>query len=127
MKNLLFALLLIFPFALTEGELNIAAITKAISEGDADGLGQYFDDSVEVAVKDEEGTYAKAEAIKVVRNFFAKNKPTRFSQVHQGASKGQFSEYCIGDLSTQTGTFRVYIYMKVNAGKYTIQEIRFDN
>lgn len=105
----------------------MAAITKAISEGNADALGQYFDDNVEVAVKDEEGTYSKANAIKLVRDFFAKNKPTRFSQVHQGASKGQFSEYCIGDLNTQTGTFRVYIYMKVNAGKYTIQEIRFDN
>ena len=105
---------------------NLDAITKAISSGNADALGQYFDSNVEVAVMDKEETYSKAEAIKVVKEFFAKNKPSSFKQVHQGASKGQDSQYCIGNMTATSGTYRVYIYMKVSGGKGVIQELRFD-
>lgn len=107
-------------------ELNLNAITKAISEGNADALGQYFDQTVEVSVMDNEDVYAKAQAIKVVRDFFAQHKPKSFSQVHQGTSKGNDSQYCIGNLVTASGSFRVYIYLKVSGGNYTIQELRFD-
>lgn len=107
-------------------EVNLNAITKAISEGNAEALGQYFDQSVEISVLDNEDVYAKAQAIKVVKDFFAQNKPKSFSQVHQGTSKGNDSQYCIGNLVTATGTFRVYIYLKVNGNNYTIQELRFD-
>ena len=127
MKNFLFVLLLtpMLAFVKTD-EYNLDAITKAISSGNADALGQYFDANVEVAVMDKEETYSKTDAVKVVKDFFTKNKPASFKQVHQGASKGQDSQYCIGNLAASTGTFRVYIYMKVTGGKYVIQELRFD-
>ncbi len=127
LKNFLFVLLLAPSIAfLSVEELNLDAITKAISTGNADALGQYFDNSVEIAVLDKEETYAKAEAVKVVKDFFAKNKPTTFKQVHQGASKGQDSQYCIGNMTAASGTYRVYIYMKVSGTKQVIQELRFD-
>lgn len=127
MKNFLFALLLVPMVAFVSvEELNLDAITKAISSGNADALGQYFDANVEIAVMDKEETYQKAEAVKVVKDFFAKNKPTSFKQVHQGASKGQDSQYCIGNMTASSGTYRVYIYMKVSGGKQVIQELRFD-
>lgn len=127
MKNFLFLLLLVPSIAFVGIEdVNLDAITKALSSGDADALGQYFDANVEIAVLDKEETYAKAEAIKVIKDFFAKNKPTSFKQVHQGASKGQDSQYCIGNMTANSGTYRVYIYMKVSGGKEVIQELRFD-
>ena len=104
----------------------LSAITKAISAGNADALGKYFDSKVEVAVKDVEKTYSKAEAIKIVKDFFAKNKPTSFKQVHQGASKGQDSQYVIGNMTAQSGAYRVYVFMKVDGDKHVIQELRFD-
>ena len=127
MKNFLFVLLLApsIAFVNTE-ELNLDAITKAISSGNADALGQYFDANVEIAVMDKEETYAKAQAIQVVKDFFSKNKPSTFKQVHQGASKGQDSQYCIGNMTASSGTYRVYIYMKVSGAKQVIQELRFD-
>ncbi len=127
MKNLLFVLFLAPTLAFFDvDELNLDAITKAISKGDAEALGQYFDSNIEIAVIDKEATYSKADAIKVVKDFFSKNKPASFKQVHQGSSKGKDSQYCIGNLSANTGTFRVYIYMKVTGGQYVIQELRFD-
>ncbi|MEO1258255.1 MAG: DUF4783 domain-containing protein [Bacteroidota bacterium] len=128
MKKLLFFSLLLsttVAMAPAQGD-NLNAITSAISAGNADALGRYFDANVEVAVKDTEKTYSKAEAIKVVKDFFAKNKPSSFKQVHQGASKGQDSKYVIGNLAANTGSFRVYVFMKVSGSKSTIQEIRFD-
>lgn len=127
MKNLIFVLLLVPTLAMVNPEdNNLNAITKALSEGNADALGQYFDNNVEIAVMDSEEVYAKTEAVKAVKDFFAKNKPKSYSSVHQGASKGQDSQYCIGNMVTQGGTFRVYVYMKVTGGKYIIQELRFD-
>ncbi|MEY3052042.1 MAG: hypothetical protein RLY31_1827 [Bacteroidota bacterium] len=128
MKTFALYLLYFLPFlpAPTICAQGLSEITKAISAGDAATLGSFFDDNVEVAVLDKEGTYSKSAAISVVRDFFTKHKPSRFSQVHQGTSKGKVSEYCIGDLQTTNGSFRVYIYMRVSGNRYTIQELRFD-
>ncbi len=127
MKNLLF--ILIFApsvAAVTHQNFNLGQITEALSKGNADALGAYFDDSVEIAVLGDEDVYGRAEAVRVVKIFFTKHRPRAFSQVHQGTSKGKDSQYCIGNLTTGGGTFRVYVYMKVAGGKYLIQELRFD-
>lgn len=127
MKNFLFVLLLVPSVAFVNSEeLNLDAISKAISSGNADALGQYFDTTVEIAIMDKEETYAKTQAVQAVKDFFAKNKPSSFKQVHQGASKGQDSQYCIGNMIATSGTYRVYIYMKVSGTKQVIQELRFD-
>ena len=126
-KLLLFSILLSATVAMTPiQDDNLSAITNAISAGNADALGKYFDSNVEVAVKDTEKTYSKSEAIKVVKDFFSKNKPSNFKQVHQGASKGQDSKYVIGNMAANTGSFRVYVFMKVSGADNVIQEIRFD-
>ncbi len=126
-KLLIFSALLSFTMAMRPIQNgNLSAITAAISTGNADALGKYFDANVEVALKDTERTYSKSEAIKVIKDFFAKNKPSNFKQVHQGASKGQDSQYVIGNLTANTGSYRVYVFMKVSGGKNVIQEIRFD-
>lgn len=126
MKQLMILALLV-PVTGAFWVANLAEITRAINAGDADGLGRYFDESVEIAVLDQEDVYNKAQAIAVMKTFFAQNKPKTFSQVHQGTSKGNDSQYCIGNLVTANNqTFRVYIYMKVNGSQYLIQELRFD-
>lgn len=126
-KLMFFALLTIGTMAMAPAEkMQLSAITKAISSGNADALGNYFDSKVEVAVKDVEKTYSKTEAVKVVKDFFTKNKPTSFKQVHQGASKGQDSQYVIGNMTAQSGAYRVYVFMKMDGGKHVIQELRFD-
>ncbi len=128
MKNLFFLMLAlpVFAFATEPEDVNIDAITGALSSGNAEALGAYFDESVEVAVLDDENIYSKAEAIAKVKDFFAKNPPTAFSQVHQGASKGKDSQYCIGNMTAGGKTFRVYVYLGNTGGKSMIQELRFD-
>lgn len=126
MKNLLFILLLAPTIAMVSPQDSISNISKAISSGNVEALSDYFDDNIEVAVLDEEDFYKKTEAKHVIKSFFTKNQPKSFSQVHQGRSKGQDSQYMIGNLKATSGTFRVYLYMSVESGKYRIQELRFD-
>ena len=126
MKFILFWLV-IAPIAFFTEELpNIGAITKAINDGDANTLGQFFDETVEIAILDSEDMYSKTQAIAKVKAFFDTTKPKSFKEMHQGTSKGQDSQYCIGNLTAGNGTYRVYIYMKVSGGKTVIQELRFD-
>lgn len=127
MKNLLF-LLFFVPFTAAAGQGNPAldAIARALSAGDADALAQYLADNVEVSILDKEQTFSKAKATEALRSFFGTNKPRAFNQVHQGTSRGNNDQYCIGNLSASTGSFRVYLYLKVNGSAMTIQEIRFD-
>ncbi|MCR9100874.1 MAG: DUF4783 domain-containing protein [bacterium] len=124
MKSLLF-LAFLLPAAL-QSPANLSAITQAISQGDATTLGNYFDESVEVSILDKDDVYAKADAIGVVRQFFSQNRPSGWSTVHKGAARNNDSQYCIGNLTANGQTFRVYIYMKEKNGRQLIQELRFD-
>ena len=104
----------------------LSSITQAISQGDANTLGLYLDNTVEIAVVDSEDIYTRSEAEGILKSFFNNHAPRSFSQVHKGSSKAKDSLYCIGNLKTSQSTFRVYIYMRVDGDSYKIQELRFD-
>lgn len=110
----------------TKSELppNFALISAAFSSGNADALVKFFDNDIEISIFDKEENYQRDGALVVMKDFFSKNKPKSFSQVHQGASKGKDTQYSIGEISTSTGNYRVYLYMKVVNDNYVIQEIR---
>ncbi len=112
------------PVTLMTGQ-TLNDITRTIGEGDAATLGQYFDQSVEVGAMGKEDVYGKAEAINIVKAFFAKYKPQSFSRIHQGENESN-SQYCIGNMVTSGGSFRVYIYLNKSGSKLLVQEIRFD-
>jgi hypothetical protein len=128
MKKLFFVFALIpFLFSFTnEPAPSFNAIATAMSTGNADALSKFFDADVEISIADKEEIYDKDQAKTVVSSFFSKNKPKSFSQVHQGQSKGKDTQYCIGEMPTAAGNYRVYLYMKVQNDQYLIQEIRFD-
>jgi hypothetical protein len=127
MKRLFFILFFSpFLFAFTEDPVmpNFSPIATAISTGNAEALSKYFDADVEISLFEKEDSYEKEKAANLMKDFFAKNKPKGFSQMHQGASKGKDTQYTIGEISTASGNYRVYIYMKVVSDNYLIQEIR---
>lgn len=124
MKNLMFIFLMLPSFAMVQPNLN--GISKAISDGDAVALSQYFDSNIEISILDEVDVYNKAEAVKTLQAFFSSNKPKSYSQMHKGTSKGADSQYSIGNLVTASSSYRVYVYLKMEGSKQLIQELRFD-
>ena len=121
-------LLLFAPFALMadQGNPSLEAIAKALSAGDVDALSKYFADNVEISILDNEQQVSKAKATDTLRSFFNSSKPKSFSQVHQGTSRESSDQYCIGNMTAANGSYRVYIYLKMNGANASIQEIRFD-
>lgn len=127
MKALILILSFVAPFPLSSQLAeNISIITKAISDGDAATLGNYFDASVELTVLDKQDVLDKTQATEAVKNFFLKNKPRAYNMVHQGTSKGNASHYTIGDMQTASGNYRVYLYYKSSGDKVLIQEMRIE-
>lgn len=124
MKQLLLTLL-IFP-SMMAGQNDMPEIARALSNGDANAVGAYFDSSIELSILDNEGVYNNAQARQQLAKFLSQNKPSSFVEVHQGASRSSDSQYVIGNLSTNNGTFRVYLYLSNKNGKMVIQELRFD-
>lgn len=127
MKNLFFIFCLTMPFlTLAAPPQDLDEITKAIGKGDIATLSKFLDESVEIAILEEEDIYDKSEAVNVLTNFFAQYKPSSYSQVHKGTSKGKDSKYLIGNYLSGGKSYRVYLYLSVSEGNYRIQELRFD-
>lgn len=117
---------MLFSSLTTTNDFSLASISRAMNSGDAEALGQYFDNSIELSVMENEDIYSKAQAVQIVKDFFNQHTPKSFSQLHHGSSPASDSQYCIGNLVTSDNTYRVYIYMKMNGASTVIQEIRFD-
>jgi hypothetical protein len=128
MKNLLLLLLFLLPAAVFSAQSNpgLEAISQALSAGDAEALSKYFSGNVEISIQDNEQTFDKVKATEKMRSFFGSNKPKAFSQMHKGTSRENSDQYCIGNLSTANGNYRVYIYLKVTTSGTSIQELRLD-
>lgn len=101
-------------------------VCRAIGGGDLEQLAAVMDAEVELSILDKEDVYSRADAKKALSGFFTKFAPTGFGKVHQGASKSDDAEYCIGTLSTKSGSFRVYVYVAKKGNGVVLQELRFD-
>ncbi len=100
-------------------------IAAGIKSGDVKMLSRNFNSSIDLTIGTAENTYSKAQAEQVLRDFFAANKPTGFTIVHQGLSK-EGAKYAIGTMTTsQGGNYRVYLYVKQVGNTYQINELRF--
>lgn len=102
------------------------SIANAIRKGNATELAVYFNSSIDLTVLGKEGSYSKAQAEQIVKEFFAKNTPKSFEIKHQGTSSDG-SYYAIGTLITNNGSYRTYFLIKNIANKNFIQQLQFDN
>ena len=123
MKTLLMTCLLA-SFLVAGDDIN--QIGRAIGSGDVAGLLAHVDGELELSILDEEDVYSKANATTRLAEFFQKFTPSTFNQVHQGSSKADDAEYVIGNLVTNKGSFRVYIYVAKKGDRVVLQELRFD-
>lgn len=126
MKNLIFAFLFVPSFLFAQASPAIDAISTALGSGDVETLSKYFADNVEISVNEREQNYPKARAAEAMRTFFSSNRPVAFSQKHKGTSRGNGDQYCIGNFEASTGTYRVYLYLKISGSNAYLQEIKFD-
>ena len=103
-----------------------STIEVALATGDAAAVAAHFEEQVELCIFNREDVFRKGEAMKMLEEFFAEHKVTGFRKVHAGASKGKESNYSIGELKTESDTYRVFLYFDTTADKRIVRELRIE-
>jgi hypothetical protein len=100
-------------------------VINGIKSGSASSVSKHFDNTVEISVAGKSNNYSKSQGEAVLRDFFTNNVVKSFSIVHQGESGS--SQFCIGTLITNHGTFRTTVNLKQKGDKQMLQEIKFEH
>lgn len=103
-----------------------AKIASGIKTANAKELGIHFNQTLDLSTPDAEGTYSKAQAEMIVKNFFVKYPPTSYTQNHQGKSNDG-SQYAIGVYKSGKFSFRTYYLLKTIGGKPLIHQLKFES
>lgn len=103
----------------------IKKTTDAIQAGDADALSKNFHKTIELEIFGEENFYSQAQAIQLMKSFFERNKPVKFTINHQGVK--DLSAFAIGKLQTKNSVLRISIFLKTEDGKSYIHQLRIEN
>ena len=110
-------------FAISGGNQQQDVIGK-IKGGNAQELSTYFNKTIEIEIDGEENFYSKAQAELLMKDFFNKNKPTKFQVNHKGAKDS--NGFAIGTLTTDSKIFRVSIFLKADGNTSLIHQLRIE-
>jgi hypothetical protein len=124
MKKLLLILNIFLLCSFTTGS-EMSEIVNAIKTGNAKNISTFFDNTVDINVKGNKGSFSKSQAQVILNEFFATNKAQSFTVIHTGTSGA--SQFCIGKLKTQKGNFRTTLTLIQKANKQILQAIKFEN
>ncbi|MFL5741713.1 MAG: DUF4783 domain-containing protein [Flavisolibacter sp.] len=100
-------------------------VINALRSGNAQELSRYVDDNIEISLPDKSDSYSRAQAVMVLKDFFANNGVTGFEVQFKGENGG--SQFCVGKLSTRSGSYRTTVFMKTREGRQVVKEIRFQS
>ncbi|NJC25788.1 DUF4783 domain-containing protein [Neolewinella antarctica] len=129
MKTLLILLSGLFvssSVGIAQKPASLEEVCAAVGAAKVESLVAAIGDDLELSILDNEAVYSRADAATALKKFFAGFTKTSFGKVHQGASKADDAEYCIGTLTTDKGSFRVYIYVAKKGPGIVLEELRFD-
>lgn len=89
------------------------SIQQAILSGNAEALASYFYSTIDLTIPEVQGSYSKAQAEFLMKNFFSKHPAKSFSIINEGISGSEKSRFAIGTYtSTKGDSFRVYYLTK---------------
>ena len=100
-----------------------SGIEEALKKGDAKALGINFSSSVDLSIPGEEGTFTADKAVTTLSSFFSERVVKGYKKVHASAPQQGRSNFTIGELSTNNGTYRLTMFFNKDQ-KITELEIR---
>lgn len=122
-KSVIIAVLFVFVTASSVAQIPDEVVVS-FRTGNANTLSNYFNQNIEMVVLEHDDVYSKAQAQQILSNFFSQNKAQEFSIIHTGGKEG--ARYAIGNLTTNSGTFRVSVFMKSAGNKAYIHQLRIE-
>jgi len=100
-------------------------VTAAIGSGDVNALSTKLVDNVDLTVLSTSDYYSKAQATGILRKFFDEHEPKTLRIEHEGTSK-MGDRYCIGQLTTANGVFRVTFFLKKTGEVTQVKQLRIE-
>lgn len=91
---------------------NANALFTAIGKSDIATLSANFSSDIEICIGTAQDFYTKNEAKTRLNQFFTEVSPSSGSFLHKGKAKDNSSEYSVGNLKTEKGNYRVFIYFE---------------
>jgi hypothetical protein len=122
-----FFVLIVSSFSAQAQDELYKASKLALKTGDAKTLATYFGNMVKIKINEEESHYSKSQAEFIIKDFFKKYPATDYQILHQGATKEGNLHYTVGKYTSKSGTFSVYMRVKMSNGQYVIDTIDFSN
>ncbi|HRQ29437.1 MAG TPA: DUF4783 domain-containing protein [Saprospiraceae bacterium] len=94
--------------------------------GNYEAIQQSFTQQVDICILSYEDLVNKNEATAKLKEFFSKNKPLQYTIKHKGNSRANQSAYIVADLLTQSGLFRMFVYLSEKNGVTFVNEFRIE-
>lgn len=124
-KLLVFALLVITGTVSAQNDVK-DRVAAAIGAGDVNALSAQLVPNVDLTVLASSDYYSKAQATGILRKFFDEHEPQGLRIEHEGTSK-MGDRYCIGQLTTAKGVFRVTFFLKKTGEVTQVKQLRIEN
>lgn len=102
----------------------IKKVSSALQIGNSQEIAKYFTKTVELEIMGDENFYSTSQAEIMLKDFFEKNKPSKFVVNHQGVKDA--SSFAIGTLTIKNGTLRVSFFMKTEKNQTLIHQFRIE-
>ena len=103
----------------------LSTLPTSLKNGNANAIAKNFDKRVDITIDDNADNYSSTQAEVILKGFLHKFSSRDFTLVHKGNSNDA-AQYAIGNLKTNAGSYRTYIFIKKTNNTNYIQEIRFE-
>jgi hypothetical protein len=97
-------------------------VVSALATGNASEVARHFDARVDLTLPDKAGSYSKAQAEMILKDFFAGNAVKGFKVKHKGENKDG-SQFCIGTLQTKVREYRTRFFLQQKGNVQVLQEL----
>lgn len=120
------SLLLIISFFIfqTGIEQTLSDISTAMGAGSSKEIVKRCNKTVEIKLNGKSANYSKTQAEVILKDFFMKNPAKSFNYIHQGSSP-EGLKYTIGRYTTESGSFRIVMFIKEIDANYLIDTLSF--
>lgn len=125
-KKILFTILCVFSMSVAvQAQEPLQEVVQYIRGGNVAGMAKYFDKSVGININNNQATYSASQAEIILKDFFTKNVVKDFN-VAQSGNRENNAQWAIGDLTTSTGNYQLYVKISMINSKFLIKDFRFE-
>ena len=114
-----------FLLAAAHAQSVLEDVVNAVRNSNTATLEKYYDNIVPITINNTQSAYSRTQASLVLKDFFSKNVPKDVTILNSGSATAN-SQFAIGTLTTNTGTFNLYILLKSKDNIFLLQEIRLN-